>query len=150
MENLPLSVLVHISLFLPIKSIFNFGVTCKKNAKILDCELIWKELSKRECQLHNDFQTYKEYVKEGRFEWSCKENQEYFVLENERRKVIFVGENETEIEGEGEDREERLKPLVKNVVSRSILRGKGIYQMEVLIHTKEEDCFCFGVCDLGN
>ena len=72
-ENLPIFILGHISKFLPLKSLFSFGISCKKSSKIFSNELLWKELAKREfgeeVEKPDEKQTWKQFVKEGFFEW---------------------------------------------------------------------------------
>jgi hypothetical protein len=48
MDKLPHNIIGVIAIFLDIRSIYHFGMTCKKYSKILSNELVWKENALKE------------------------------------------------------------------------------------------------------
>ena len=74
MENLPINLVFYISCFLPIKSIYHFGLSCKKMSKVLENERLWEIVALnqfgKENLLHFNFKAkWKDLVKTGLFQW---------------------------------------------------------------------------------
>ena len=70
--KMPLAVYVSICKFLPIKSLFHFGLVNQKCSKVLTNELLWKEIAIRDfVDISNKDEqiTWKYYVKTNFFEW---------------------------------------------------------------------------------
>lgn len=63
---------IRVSLFLPVRYIYYFGLCCKKISRILNNEKLWKDISIREYTdivLTDKILNWKKYMKEGYFEW---------------------------------------------------------------------------------
>ena len=73
MEKLPSNLIYYICCFLPIKSIFYLGLSCKKLSKVLENEVLWKKISERDLgenllTLELDG-TWKDFVKSISLKW---------------------------------------------------------------------------------
>ena len=74
MENLPINLVFYISCFLPIKSIYHFGLTCKKMSKVLENERLWEIVALNQFGKEDAIEfklegTWKDLVKNGLFQW---------------------------------------------------------------------------------
>ena len=77
MNSLPINLLCYISQFLEIKLILKFGLCSKHLSKILNNELLWKNIAVREfgkeiLSDNVDNKTWKEIVREGDLIWEPK------------------------------------------------------------------------------
>ena len=90
--SFPLNVLVYVSKFLPIPSILKFGLTCKRLSKILENEFLWKLICERDFgkELDKDGElNWKQFAKEGFFEWeSVPQNEGVYTVSHNKKRVF--------------------------------------------------------------
>ena len=112
LDKLPLVVLVYICSFLPLEYVLKFALTNKRVSKILESELLWKRLAEKNLMFNkpDHYESWKEFAKEGFFEWQINEDtSDFFKLQKRKRRVVLK------------------KGTPRTVCARQLMKGEGKY-----------------------
>ena len=130
-SKLSLNEIICVAKFLKISQILKLGQTCKKISRILESELLWKQICDREYgkkQEKPKEMTWKQFAIEGFFEWNLLQvNAEVYTCSNNKRRLENI--NPT--------------PRISSVVSKNVFVG-GKYTFEL-----ETNCFNPGSHTIG-